>query len=231
MPLNTKCDSTLYKHLAVIHLATSTWLPCLGCPSLWQEKMAVQWQLWHQLRGREVVLSSIGWYCWKSVSTLLPRGSRQDHTCKYAIKSQDFNESNMLKVKFLAVTACPPDEYSSDGNISIWPSVVIRKAKRSNKCGTGTMASETNLFESMTVTTDNNKKVKLKEKAASSMLLKRRCGDCILFPGSQKPARRSTIYMTATPHTMKRFVQEWSRNVLMKGFSIVVVTQPPQSPD
>ena len=58
---------------------------------------------------------------------------------------------------FLAVTARPRTEYRFDGKIGIWPFTVERKALRSDK-RTGTVAGQTTIIESVTVTAEEYSK-------------------------------------------------------------------------
>ena len=65
------------------------------------------------------------------------------------------------EVMFLAVTAKPRDEYDFDGNVGIWPFTLMRKAKRSDT-RKGTVARESDILETVTVTAKEYRKVMLR---------------------------------------------------------------------
>ena len=68
----------------------------------------------------------------------------------------------MPKVMFLAVTAKPRDEYDVDRKVGIWPFTLVRKAKRSD-ARTGTVAGETDILKTVTVTAEEYRKVMLRK--------------------------------------------------------------------
>ena len=75
-----------------------------------------------------------------------------------------YHKSRMPKFMFLAVSAKPRDEYNFNGKVGIWPFTLMRKAKRSD-ARTGTVARETDILETVTVTAEEYRKVMLREDA------------------------------------------------------------------
>ena len=75
-----------------------------------------------------------------------------------------YHKSRMPKFMFLAVTAKPRYEYNFNGKVGIWPFTLMRKAKRSD-ARTGTVARETDILETVTVTAEEYRKVMLREDA------------------------------------------------------------------
>ena len=72
-----------------------------------------------------------------------------------------YHKSRHPQVMFLAVTAKPRPEYSFDVKVGIWSFTRLRKANRSVK-KTGTVAGETDILESVSVTAEEDRHVMLK---------------------------------------------------------------------
>ena len=140
-----------------------------------------------------------------------------------------YHKSRQPQVMFLAVTAKPRPEYSFDGKVGIWSFTRLRKAKRSVK-KTGTVAGETDIFESVSVTAEEYRHVMLKRGGVFDALRQKmwwfaRDADtleagCTLF----------YQHNGASPHTARANVKQWGCHGAKK-FKIEVITQPPQSPD
>ena len=95
----------------------------------------------------------------------------------------------------------------------------------------GTVAGQIDVLETESVTAEEFRKVMLRacgvfDKMRSKMWWYKR--------GSGQPEAGCTLYYqhdSASPHTARANLQHWLRHSSMKGFTIEVVVQPPQSPD
>ena len=63
---------------------------------------------------------------------------------------------------FLVVTARPREEYQLDGKTGVWPLTIPCMAKSSDSL-TGTVASETQVLDSVTVNADEHRSILLKK--------------------------------------------------------------------
>eukprot|EP00117_Sycon_ciliatum_P044524 scpid94515/ scgid32113/ len=142
-----------------------------------------------------------------------------------------YHKSRMPKVMFLAVTAKPRAEYGFDGKVGMWPFTVVRKAKRSH-AKTGTVAGETDIIESVTVTAEEYRHTMLKKNGVFCKLREKMWW---FGKNAGTPEAGTTLYYYqhdgARPHTAKANEAHWSRHGQKSGFSIDVVVQPAQSPD
>ena len=127
---------------------------------------------------------------------------------------------------FLAVIAKLRPEYSFDGKVGIWSFTRLRKAKRSVK-KTGTVAGETDILESVSVTAEEYRHVVLKRGGVFDTL-RQKMWWFARDADTRTPEAGCTLFYQhdgASPHTARANCNG------AKKFKIEVITQPPQSPD
>ena len=122
---------------------------------------------------------------------------------------------------------CP--EYNFD-EIGIWFFAIERKAKRSNKA-TGTVRGVTDIIETVNVDGDEYRKKVIGKDSVFDRIREKMWW---FHKNSGKPEAGQTLYYQhdgATPHDCDKNKRVWAQNRRMKGFDILVVKQPAQSPD
>ena len=149
---------------------------------------------------------------------------------KMPASAKVYHKSRQPRVMFLVVTAKLRPEYQFDGKVGNWPFTLTRKAQRSVKKN-GTVAGQTYILESVSVTAEEYRKVMLR---AGGVFDKMRSKMWWYKCGSGEPKAGRTLYYQhdgASPHTAHANLQHWRRHGNMNGFAIEVVVQPPHSPD